>query len=141
MTEQELLDCIRTTPETIRFSDVIEVIDKHYQYTPTRFSNGAGETAIVNEAGCNEGSCKIFAFARLQQLSEQQTLNCFGDYYRKDVLEHPDAHDHANIRNFMQYGWVGINFDTSALQAVRRQARPCQAAPASGYRHHDDSYR
>ena len=34
----------------------------------------------------------------------------FGDYYRKDVLEHPDGTDHANIRAFMEVGWDGVKF-------------------------------
>ena len=29
---------------------------------------------------------------------------------RKDVLEHPDATDHANIRAFMKVGWDGVKF-------------------------------
>ncbi|MGD9000654.1 MAG: HopJ type III effector protein [Granulosicoccaceae bacterium] len=118
MTEQELLDCIRTTPEKVQFKDVIDMIDEYYHYTPTRFTNGTGEHRVVNGAGSNEGSCKIFAFAGLHRLTAQQTLNCFGDYYRKDVLEHPESRDHANIRNFMRHGWSGISFDAPALRKV-----------------------
>ena len=86
------------------------VINESYQYTPTTFTNGLGEQAVTNEAGTNEGSCKIFAFAQLQQLDQQQTLSLFGDYYQ-DVLNDPNGTSHQNIRNFMQYGWAGIQFD------------------------------
>ena len=52
---------------------------------------------------------------RLNNLTEVQTLHCFGDYYRKDVLGNPDGDDHQNIRNFIQSGWGGIYFDGEAL--------------------------
>lgn len=106
------LDTLRNHPETIAFTDTIAVIDANYEFTPVRFTNGNA----VNEAGTNSGSCKLFSFAKLQQLSKEETLACFGAYYRQDVLEHPEATDHANIRNFMAKGWEGISFDAEALQ-------------------------
>ena len=102
----------------VSFNQTIEVIQSHYQYTPCRFTNGLGEQVIVNEAGTNEGSCRIFAFAHLHGLSESETLQLFGDFYRKDVLEHPDAQDHLNIRTFMRDGWAGIHFDQPVLSAL-----------------------
>jgi hypothetical protein len=62
-----------------------------------------------------QGSCKIFAFAKLHELDDIQTLNCFGDYYRIDVLQNPENGDHANIRTFMTYGLKHILFSGSAL--------------------------
>lgn len=97
----------------VDFNQVMQVIDQNYEFTPARFVNGD----TVNEAGSNNGSCKIFAFAKLNQLSEQATLNAFGDFYTVDVLQHPEAQDHQNIRNFMQHGWQGIKFDSDALTA------------------------
>lgn len=97
----------------IPFNDVMNVIEAHYDFTPTRFVNGEQ----INEMDTNNGSCKIFAFAKLNGLSEQATLNAFGDYYTQDVLQHPDGEDHGNIRNFMKTGWAGIQFDAEALQA------------------------
>ena len=41
----------------------------------------------------------------------------FGSYYRDDVLGDPSGEDHANIRNFMKYGWDGVLFDSNALTA------------------------
>ena len=107
---------IKTTPEKTEFKDVIEIIDKYYRYTPTRFINGTGNENIINTAGENEGSCKIFSFAKLHQLDEAQTLNCFGKYYREDVLKKPEGTDHANIRTFIKYGWQQIRFDNTALE-------------------------
>lgn len=115
MTIDTLLQQLQQNPEKTQFSEVIATIEAFYDYTPTRFYNGLGEDRLCNEAGQNEGSCKIFAFAKLHQLGPEQTLHCFGDYYRKDVLEHPQASDHGNIRNFIQYGWEGIQFDSEAL--------------------------
>jgi hypothetical protein len=113
MTAQELLSQLQTSPETIVFNDVMDTIANHYLYTPSGFTNGAA----VNEAGSNEGSCKIFAFALLHALSAAQTLACFGTYYRDDVLKNPTGTDHANIRNFIVHGWSGIAFDHPALTA------------------------
>lgn len=111
---QDFLNKLYAEPASISFSETIATIDANYQFTPTRFSNGNQ----VNEAGQNSGSCKLFSFARLQGLNEQQTLACFGDYYRVDVLQHPDKNDHQNIRNFMQQGWAGVSFDGEALQPL-----------------------
>ncbi len=95
--------------QTISFNDAQQIINTHYHYTPTEFSNGLGADRITNAAGSNEGSCKIFAFAKLHQLNPQQTLKLFGDFYQ-EVLNDPDGNGHQNIRNFMQYGWEGIQF-------------------------------
>jgi hypothetical protein len=109
MVMNELID--RLAQQPVAFSDVMAVIDEHYSFTPTAFQNGEQ----FNDAGSNNGSCKIFAFAALHQLSVQATLNAFGDYYTNDVLANPEGDDHANIRNFMGSGWGGIRFEGSAL--------------------------
>jgi hypothetical protein len=95
----------------VSFLDSMAIISANYDYTPTRFINGD----VVNEAGTNEGSCKLFYLARLSGLTPEQTLGLFGDYYWKDVMEHPDASNHANIRSFMKHGWAGIAYDQEAL--------------------------
>ncbi len=115
MSINNLIKRVLKEPDSIEFDRVMETITANYRYKPTRFTNGSGENVVINEAGTNEGSCKIFAFARLAELNEEQTLACFGKYYRDDVLQHPDATDHANIRTFMTYGWNGIHFDGKAL--------------------------
>ncbi len=102
---------LNTAPDTIQFSDTLAVIDANYEFTPSAFQNGTTK----NEAGQNSGSCKLFSFAKLQGLTEAQTLVCFGDYYRVDVLQNPNAQDHQNIRNFIQFGWNGIIFESDAL--------------------------
>lgn len=98
-------------PDTIAFGDIIALIESRYEFVPTAFRNGD----LFNEAGTNSGSCKLFSFAHLQHLSEQQTLHCFGAYYRDDVLGNPNGTDHQNIRNFMKTGWAGIEFKGNAL--------------------------
>ena len=115
MSVEELIQKIRQNPTAVSFDEVIAVIKENCQYTPTRFSNGLSEARVINEAGQNEGSCRIFAFARLHGLSEAETLSCFGKFYREDVLGNPDGNDHANIRNFMRDGWAGIVFEGEVL--------------------------
>lgn len=112
MTLEHLLTRLAEHPDTIEFAEVIALIDSHYDFTPSAFRNGDTN----NEAGQNNGSCKIFAFAKLQGLDEAKTLACFGRYYHEDVLGNPEGDDHANIRNFIRYGWPGIEFDGTALR-------------------------
>jgi len=101
--------------EKVSFDQTMRLIDAHYEYTPVQFSNGGEQNPLVNKAGSNQGSCKIFSFATIHQLNKEQTLSLFGDFYWRDVLQQPDADNHANIRHFMQYGWEGIHFSAPAL--------------------------
>ncbi|MGD0961030.1 MAG: HopJ type III effector protein [Methylomonas sp.] len=101
--------------QPVDFNETIAVIDRYYHYRPTAFSNGLNPV-VHNPAGSNEGSCRIFAFARLHALTPEQTLALFGDYHA-GVLANPDGHDHANIRQFMRDGWAGVVFAADPLQA------------------------
>lgn len=115
MSIEELIELIKTQPEKVEFDQVIDCIDDNYEYTPTHFTNGKGHDLVNNQAGSNEGSCKIFAFATLHGFNEEETLACFGKYYREDVLNNPEGNDHANIRTFIRNGWDGIQFDGTVL--------------------------
>lgn len=112
MTIEQLIEKLKNTPEQIEFSEVIATIDEYYDFIPTAFKNGDTH----NEAGQNSGSCKLFAFAKLEGFDKPQTLTCFGAFYRNDVLENPTGENHQNIRNFMKYGWEGIHFEDVALK-------------------------
>ncbi|ASP47194.1 HopJ type III effector protein [Cognaticolwellia beringensis] len=111
----DLLTSIKQAKHPIEFPQVMQVIADNYQYQPTTFTNGE----LVNDSGTNEGSCKIFYFAQLNNLNPQQTLACFGRYFREDVLDNPTGNDHQNIRNFMQTGWQGIEFKSVALSPIK----------------------
>lgn len=102
---------LTTEPQSISFAQSIALIDQYYHFTPVAFKNGEH----VNQAGENNGSCKILAFGLLHQLSEPQTLQLFGEYYRQ-VIDTPGATDHQNIRNFLRTGWQGISFSAPALK-------------------------
>ncbi|BBP45940.1 type III effector [Thiosulfatimonas sediminis] len=97
----------------VDFQTTMQVIDAHYDFTPTHFSNGTTQ----NPAGTNNGSCKLFAFALANELTPEATLNLFGDFYYQDVLQNPHGDDHQNIRNFMTHGFAGIEFSGQALRA------------------------
>jgi HopJ type III effector protein len=114
MSIENFIEKLSADPSQISFNQTMLVIENNYNYTPTKFLNGA----IVNEAGKNEGSCKLFAFAKLMDFNKEQTLNCFGDFYRVDVLENPDKEDHQNIRNFIVQGWAGIDFKGEPLRKI-----------------------
>jgi hypothetical protein len=108
---EDFIEKVQASPAEIAFTETMQVIDAHYAFTPTAFKNGE----LENEAGQNNGSCKLFAFAMMHELSESQTLACFGDYYREEVLGDLAGNSHQNIRNFMKHGWDGIEFAGEAL--------------------------
>ena len=93
-----------------KFSDVIAHIDTYYNHTPTAFKNGQQHNAATE----NQGSAKVFSFARILGLSQEETLSLFAEHYAS-VLATPEATDHQNIRQFMQNGWDGIQFEGEAL--------------------------
>ncbi|MFK7900871.1 MAG: HopJ type III effector protein [Cyclobacteriaceae bacterium] len=107
----DFISSLTNDSKSIVFNDTMSVIEANYLFNPTAFKNGD----IENKAGENSGSCKLFYFAKLNELSKQQTLNCFAEHYQ-NVLDTPKGDNHQNIRNFMQYGWDGISFQGEALQ-------------------------
>ena len=111
MNLESFLEKLKQTPEAITFAETIAVIEANYDFTPTAFENGLQH----NAAGENSGSCKLFSFAEIQNLSEAATLSCFGAYYYEEVLGDPEGTNHQNIRNFIKTGWNGIAFYGSAL--------------------------
>lgn len=111
MSIPSFLQKIKQTPKTIDFTETLAVIDENYTFTPTAFQNGSQH----NAAGENSGSCKLFAFAQLHHLSQEETLSCFGAYYFEEVLANPEGTNHQNIRNFIKTGWAGIQFEGTAL--------------------------
>ncbi|NDP27203.1 MAG: HopJ type III effector protein [Flavobacterium sp.] len=111
MSITSFLEKLKQTPNTITFPETIAVIEENYDFTPTTFDNGTQH----NEAGQNSGSCKLFAFAQLHNLSQAETLACFGAYYFEEVKGNPTGTNHQNIRNFITLGWDGIKFEGEAL--------------------------
>ena len=109
--KQQIPDLISVAKSnSIAFADVLKFIETYYQYQPTAFKNGDA----YNEANQNQGSAKVFAFARINDLSKEDTLCLFAEHYQA-VLAHPDATDHQNIRQFMAHGWPGVIFEGDAL--------------------------
>ncbi|MGV6810259.1 MAG: HopJ type III effector protein [bacterium] len=108
---ETFLNQLQTEPQTIKFDDTIAVIKRYYHVKPCAFRNGD----IDNQVGENKGSCQLLAFAHLHNLSESQTLACFGDYYREEVLGDLLGDSHQNIRQFMKYGWDGVEFSDAVL--------------------------
>jgi hypothetical protein len=86
---QTLLASLKTNETP--FSQVIEFIDSNYHHQPTAFKNGDA----YNEASQNQGSARVFAFARLNNLSAEDTLYLFAEHYQA-VLSSPEGTDHQN---------------------------------------------
>lgn len=93
----------RLDQQNAQFSDVLDLINAHYDFTPTAFDNGK----LHNAAGENSGSCRVFAFAKLHDLSDLDTLELFAEHYLS-VKATQNGDDHQNIRNFKHFGWQGI---------------------------------
>jgi len=111
MTLEQFLKKLQTTPNDLLFEETMMVIDSSYEFSETAFDNGD----VHNDVGENSGSCRLFAFAQLNKLSEQETLYCFAQYYR-DVLQSPEGESHQNIRQFMQKGWSHVIFKHTPLK-------------------------
>ncbi|MBE7696447.1 HopJ type III effector protein [Tenacibaculum finnmarkense] len=111
MTLQEFKNKLRNTPKELDFSETMNVIEENYTFTPSAFKNGD----LENTSTQNLGSCKVFSFAIKQQLSKEETLACFAQYYFIDVLETPNGAGHQNIRNFMKTGFEGLVFENETL--------------------------
>jgi hypothetical protein len=112
MTLEAFLIKLKNTSEAIEFSETISVIESLYEFAPISFKNGD----LQNNAGENSGSCKLLAFAKLQALTKEETLACFGKFYFEEVLNDPNGSGHQNIRNFMKTGFDGLNFEGNPLK-------------------------
>ena len=112
MKEQLITFLKKLKDNSLTFKEVIEFIETYYHHQPTAFKNGEAH----NEATQNQGSAKVFAFAQLNNLNEEDTLSLFAEHYQS-VLNNPSGADHQNIRQFMIHGWPGIIFEGQALLA------------------------
>lgn len=113
MTLETFKNKLKHTPEAVEFNDTMAVIESNYDFTPTAFTNGN----LQNDAGQNSGSCKLFALAKLEGFTPEETLACFGKFYFDEVLNDPDGTGHQNIRNFMNTGFDGLTFEGEPLIA------------------------
>jgi hypothetical protein len=112
MKEQIITLIKKLKDNSLTFKEVIAFIETYYQHQPTAFKNGEA----YNEATQNQGSAKVFAFAQLNGLNEEDTLYLFAEHYQS-VLNTPEGTDHQNIRQFMKHGWPGVVLEGQALLA------------------------
>jgi len=97
--------------QKLPFKEIIAYIDNNFEYTASSFKNGV----LVNAENENQGSAKTFYFAKLNNLSVEDTLKLFAEHYQA-VLDDKDGSSHQNIRNFMKTGWEGILFENPVLK-------------------------
>ena len=109
-TVSALLNAVNTGKAS--FDDVLSFINERYTFSPTAFNNGS----LFNAAGENNGSCRVFAFAKLHNISALDTLTLFAEHY-KSVAANPAGADHQNIRQFKKNGWAGLMFKGQPLKA------------------------
>merc|ERR1712046_3626 len=114
-----VLTDLLSLPKERNFSDVLALIEQHFEYTPKCFSNNGVKSA----EGANAGSCKVFSMGKLLKLPKDCVLLCFAEHY-KQVLGDPEGTSHGNIRGFMKQGWEGVEFpDGLALTLIERPAK------------------
>lgn len=118
MSIEEFTELLRSDPSKIEFGETISMIDQNFDFTPTAFKNGE----VYNEAGKNSGSCKVLFLGKKLELSKEETLSCFGTYY-KEVIANPNGDDHQNIRNFMIFGWDRVEFEGNPLKRKRKPTK------------------
>ncbi|WP_159633820.1 HopJ type III effector protein [Sphingobacterium composti Ten et al. 2007 non Yoo et al. 2007] len=94
----------------IFFLDVLAFIEANYNYTPSAFKNGNQQNAATE----NQGSARVLFFAKINNLSKEDTLSLFAEHYDA-VLNSPEGNDHQNIRQFMANGWDTVSFDNAVL--------------------------
>ena len=97
--------------QKLSFKEIIAYIDENFDYTASSFKNGA----LMNAENENQGSAKIFSFAKLNNLSIEDTLKLFAEHYQA-VFNDKEGSSHQNIRNFMEFGWEGVEFEKEVLQ-------------------------
>ena len=95
--------CGSATPP--KFTETIAMIEEYFDYSAVAFSVGEQK----NAQGENEGSAKVFSFARFANLETEATLQLFCEHYAS-VVQSPDGTDHANIRAFMASGRSEVKF-------------------------------
>ena len=98
--------------QRLPFKEIIAYIDGNFDYTASSFKNGT----LMNAENENQGSAKTLYFAKLNNLSIEDTLKLFAEHYQA-VLEDKEGSSHQNIRNFMKFGWKGILFEKEVLQS------------------------
>ena len=109
----EFMKTVKKDPKSIEFEQTMAAIEDGFDYSAVAFKCGELESSAEQ----NQGSAKIFSFAKIQKLNKDSTLELFGRFYRDDVLKNPDGDDHGNIRNFIKSGWDGVSFpDGMALK-------------------------
>lgn len=97
--------------QKLTFKEIIAFIDENFEYKASSFKNGM----LMNAENENQGSAKILYFAKLNNVSVEDTLKLFAEHYQA-VLDDKEGLSHQNIRNFMQNGWEGVVFEKEILQ-------------------------
>lgn len=108
MTTTNLLNLLRV--KQAKFADILAHIDDLYFHRPTVFKNGLQH----NTENENQGSARVLFFAKLNDLSKEDTLALFAEHY-ESVVNTPEGVDHQNIRQFQLHGWDAVCFDDLVL--------------------------
>ena len=109
-----LLQRIDVRPLVLCASGTQKVQDRigiRRRWLQNAFRNGK----VANSAEQNQGSCRVLAFALMQNLSAAQALKCFGEHCR-DVLATPGKDNHHNLRRVQAEGLGDIHFEQPPLR-------------------------
>ena len=101
-------------PDSVRLEEALSAISESYDVSPVGYTLGGVRFDLPQ----SKRTCQLYAFGLLHGLPKDLTLQCFGDDYRRDVLQNPLGTDHHSIRLFAMHGFEGLNLD--AMPLVRR---------------------
>ena len=108
-----LIHIIRKNKKSIlSFKFILQSIESCFKFN---INNGFKNGIIYNELNTNIGSLKVLLFAKLFKLNKLTTLKLWSEHYF-NVLNDPNGTSHGNIRNFIKYGWLGIDFLTNSIE-------------------------
>lgn len=100
---QQLLAQLAHSEHT--FAQTLAFIEQHFNYQASGFKFAQ----LESNSEQNQGSCKIFALAQLLNLTQAQTLLCFGEHYRH--LNNTAQDSHLNLRQLAKIGRINIEFE------------------------------
>jgi len=90
------------------------MIDSSYAVKVKKFKNGA----LQNSEKENQATGKVLSFAKLTNLSEEDTLRLWAEHF-VDTAKDPTGTTHQNIREFMKNGWKGVEFEQGLCLEVK----------------------
>lgn len=109
------------SPHLIYVSDVVKMIDAHYQYVPTAYTVKSKSGSILRPAGRSDDECKILAWSKLKGLDPSKVLNIFPTNTNWLVINPsaPRKPSSPSLSSILRSnGWKSLKFDNTPLKKI-----------------------